>query len=344
MTSQDAEVTSDDGGRSRPPARSFTERVRQELARVLPVEDDVRRSLLAGLVVLAGSLHIRGEGELRIEITTRSGAVARAAFLLAQRELEIAGESGARPGLEVHAPGGVRATSRYVVSVTAGAEALGRRLGRLDDAGRPTATVGAELLADDDRRTAFVRGAVLGGASFSRPGRPHHLEIVAPSFEVAAVIASGIERIADHEPGITTSRDAWRVTVKSGSVIDRLLERLGADAAAAERREQRERGTLRRRATRLANADAANLRRAVAAAREQTRAVERAVDRVGWEGLDPALRDVALARLANPEATLAEIGAFCDPPVGKSAAHRRLARIEELGRGQAPDGHADGGG
>lgn len=330
MTDSDPEGPPSDGRRPRIRRPSFTERVRQELARELPTDDDHRRSLLAALVALSGSLHLRGEGELRIEITTRSGAVARAGFLLAQRELEVAGHGSLRPGLEVHAPGGVRETSRYVVTVTDGARILGRRLGRIDEDGRPTAGIGDELVEDPGRRSALLRGAVLAGASFSRPGRPHHLEIVTPGRQIADVIATAVEEVAAHRPGVSVADEGWRVVLKSGRAIDRMLASLGAEAAVAERREQRERATLRRRATRLANADAANLRRAVAAAREQVRAVERAVDRVGWDGLDPALREVALARLANPEATLAEIGAFCDPPVGKSAAHRRLARIEEL--------------
>ncbi len=87
---------------------------------------------------------------------------------------------------------------------------------------------------------------------------------------------------------------------------------------------------MRAEAQRLANADAANVRRAVRAASEQVRLVEHAVDVLGWDELGEDLRDVALARLANPSASLAELGQLCDPPVGKSAVHRRLARLRAL--------------
>jgi DNA-binding transcriptional regulator WhiA len=63
---------------------------------------------------------------------------------------------------------------------------------------------------------------------------------------------------------------------------------------------------------------------------DQVRLVEHAVAVLGWDLLDEALRDVALARLANPSASLAELGQLCDPPVGKSAVHRRLARLRVL--------------
>jgi cell division protein WhiA len=88
-------------------------------------------------------------------------------------------------------------------------------------------------------------------------------------------------------------------------------------------------------ATRLANADAANVRRAVEAAGAQVRTIERVLDEVGWDGLPPELQEVALARLANPAASLAELGELCEPPITKSAVHRRLLRI----RGLVADDH-----
>jgi cell division protein WhiA len=320
----------------RPPARSFTERVRQELARQLPAGAEDRRALLAAIVSFAGSLHLRGEGELSIGISTRSGAVARAAFLLAQGELAAAG-SEARPELEVHAPHGMRSSSRYVVTVADGADVLGRRIGQLDGSGRPVRRPPEDLTMDPGGRRAFLLGAVLTAASFSQPGRRHHLEVVTSNRSVADLLATSIEELTGHRPGISPVGDQHRTVVKSGAVIGRLLEVLGAAAAHAEWLEHRERRVLRRDAIRLANADAANLRRAVAAAQEQVRTVERAVELVGWEGLTPPVRDVALARLANPEATLAELGDLCEPRVGKSAVHRRLARLEEIAAGETGD-------
>jgi DNA-binding transcriptional regulator WhiA len=69
--------------------------------------------------------------------------------------------------------------------------------------------------------------------------------------------------------------------------------------------------------------------------------VEAAIANVGWDALDDDLRGVALARLANPGASLAELGELVDPPVGKSAVHRRLKRLEALAA--RPSDPADGG-
>jgi len=90
---------------------------------------------------------------------------------------------------------------------------------------------------------------------------------------------------------------------------------------------------LRGDANRAANADRANLGRAVAASGRQTAMIEAVVGALGWGGVPADLEQTALARLANPEASLAELGALHDPVVGKAAVHRRLARLAEMAEG-----------
>jgi cell division protein WhiA len=129
--------------------------------------------------------------------------------------------------------------------------------------------------------------------------------------------------------------DRERLVVKSGAAVSALLRHAGAVRAADEFDDRRDRRELRNRATRLSNADAANVRRSVEAAQDQLQDIERAVARVGWAGLGEDLRALALTRLVNPEASLAELAALCDPPASKSAVHRRMARIAAIARGQA---------
>lgn len=315
----------------------FSDRVRQEIARDLPVGRDDRRAAIRVLLGLAGSLLLRGGGErhrLRLEVSTRSGAVARTAFTLLQAELETAGGE-ARPELVVVGPGGLHASSRYVVAVEDGAERLARDLGVLDAAGRPASGPPADLIETPGQRTVVARISLLT-ASISSPGREAHLEVRTPSRSWAATVAAALGDLAGRGVAVSEARDGWRAVLKSGEAVGRLLAGAGAPVAFLEWEEQRIRRELREEANRLANADAANLRRAIEAAADQVAMIERAVDAVGWDGLDRSLREVALARIANPEASLAELGALCEPPVGKSAVHRRLGRLREIAR-ERPD-------
>ena len=123
------------------------------------------------------------------------------------------------------------------------------------------------------------------------------------------------------------------MVLKSGERIGALLVAVGASQAFLTWDERRLRRQLRNDANRLANADAANLRRSSDASAAQVAALEAAIAAAGWDALDDELRAIALARLANPEASLAELGQLVDPPVGKSAVHRRLARLQRLADG-----------
>lgn len=303
----------------------FTDRVRQELARVDVDEQRERVGELAGLLFLGGSLHLRA-GRMELELTTTSGAVARRAFTWVRGELD-----GANPELQVHAPGGLRDGSRYLVVVRERAEQLARITGVVDGRRRPRRVPPPDLLAAGRAKTGFARGAAMAGGSVSAPGRDPHLEIATSNAELAEVVADTVAHVGSSRPAVSSSGRRHRVVLKSGEAIGSVLAGLGASRAFLEWDDARLRRHLRGEANRLANADAANVRRAVAAATAQVRSVERVIEQHGWDAFDDELREIALVRLANPEATLAELGELCDPSISKSSVHRRLRRIEGIG-------------
>ena len=305
----------------------FTETVRQELASQ-PYGNDVEIwGELAGLARCAGRLTVVGgaadpDGRYHLAVASTSGAVARRAYGLLQQRY------GLRPELAVRAAGGVRRRATYEVRLAATTAHVATDLGVVDPQGRPI--TGFPVEPDASAAVAFLRGAVLACASFSSPGRSPHLEFAPGS----AATAMGLARLMESRLGASISPavdDRPRVVVKSGESIGELLVMIGATNAFLRWDEHRMRRQLRSEANRLANADGANLRRSIDAAAEQVHAVESVIERLGWDALDDELREIALARLANPGASLQELGQLVDPPVGKSAVHRRLRRVIELG-------------
>lgn len=315
---------------------SFTEAVRQELSRT-PIEGDARpRAELSGIVRLAGSIAVRG-GEsagMRLEVATTSGAVARRTFGLLQHRY------GVRPELVVRAPGGVRRRTVYGVHIGASARAIAEDLQVVDTQGRPLDELPAGL--DGKVGIAYLRGAVLASATVSHPSRAPHLELAVGSPRVADGLAGLIRALVGGTVSVVDG-PRRRVVLKSGERIGELLAALGATRAFLDWDDRRLRRQLRGEANRLANADGANLRRTIEASAEQVRAVETAIVALGWGELEEDLRVVALARLANPEASLAELGELVDPPVGKSAVHRRLRRLALLAaRAEASETPSEG--
>lgn len=296
---------------------SFTERVRQELSGT-QLDSTEEAPELAVLLRLGARFHRVGTADgshTMLVMTSTSGATIRRVFRL------LPAATRSRPELWVREPGGVRPSTTYGLAIREDVERLATDLGLVDRDGRPVAGL------PESTATVALRAMLLTIASLSDPGRPVHLEARPPSAAVGQDL-----RDAAEELGARVHIDAGRgrLVVKSGTDVTTLLEAAGATEAAAESSEQRRRRHLRNEATRLANADAANVRRTIEAAQHQLDVVERAVARVGWAGLGEELRGLALARLVNPEASLAELGELCDPPVGKSAVHRRMARLAAL--------------
>lgn len=307
---------------------SFTDEVKQELAGLQVGDERAVAAELAALVRFGGALVLGGgERGLQIDLETVSGATARRAFSLFQRRY------GVNPELRVRAPGGVQRRRVYGVRLEEGGGAVARDLGLLDEDGQ----LAGPTVAGDDVAAPSVRGAFLAAGSISSPDRAPHLEIVGHRVDAAEALAETARTLTDGSVSVVAGSTADggpgerpRVVAKSGETIGQLLAAIGATGAFLRWDERRLRRQLRSDATRLANADAANLRRTVDAASVQVRAVERVVDEHGWDGLDPELRVVAIARLASPDASLAELGQLADPPLSKSAVHRRLRRLEAL--------------
>lgn len=302
---------------------SFTHDVRDELAHTEPGPKACRLAEMSAMLRFGGAVQIRGGAGVGYVIDTDVGAVARRLRAALDKVLSVT------PTLEVHQPTGLRRTTTWRLGLHDAARPALVSLGILSAQGLPVAGVPASLVHRDEAAVAYLRGAVMLAGSVSDPRRAPHLEIRAPGAVTARELAALVERC-----GVDTARAAehggWRVTVKSGEAIGGLLARLGAHTSFLRWDGDRLRRELRGAANRAANADRANVSRAVAASSRQTAAIQRAMTGPWWDNLPEELRAVALARLASPEASLTDLGALLDPPVGKSTVHRRLATLMAL--------------
>lgn len=317
----------------------FTSAVRLELASLPVPSEREARAELAGMLMLgdgpvrAGRLgrELAGlrPGDLplaplcepdALRLDVPSSAAARRGVALVQRTL------GLRPRLTA-----VSTTARrphgpaYRVSVPASAV-------RAREAGRgPRAAASALPDADglDVETAALLRGAVLVGGSFSAPDRAVHVELSGVPDGLAPLLIAALDQLV---PGSRPLHDParHRLVLKSGAVVADLLAALGATRAFLTFDDRRLRRQLRGEANRLANADAANLARIARSAGAQVDAIEQAVAREGWDGIPRDLHEVALARLANPSASLSELAQLLGTP--RATLHRRLARLEEVAR------------
>jgi cell division protein WhiA len=113
---------------------------------------------------------------------------------------------------------------------------------------------------------------------------------------------------------------------KRGEEIADLLALAGASETALRLDEHAVVAGTRADANRLANADEANVKRTVQAARRQLQAIEQ----LDVQALPSKLQEIALLRLKHPSLSLADLAARCRPQITKAAAHHRMAAIQHL--------------
>jgi len=307
-----------------------SEDVREELARIAPERECDRRAELSALFHAAGSLHLRGRGAWALHLDLASGAAARRGFRLLREE-------GIRSEPRTYRRRAFDRSTRYQLHVEGSDDALGVLVaaGVLDRRHAPLAQPPRRIVARACCRSAYLRGAFLGGGSLSVRRSPH-LELRTGTAEAAGLLQQ-VARDAGIRVAVVERPAHAAVYAKSWDAIESVLALAGATEAVLALEERAVVAATSGQANRLANADHANLVRTNRAALEQLEAVESLRAAGGLEQLPAPLLEAAELRLRHRSDSLRELAARTDPPASKAAMHRRLRRLEELAQALAPN-------
>ena len=277
---------------------------------------------MSAVLRFAGALHLSG-GRVVIEAELDTGSAAR------RLRREVTEVYGHTTEMRVLAAGGLRRSSRYLVRIERGGEALARSTGLLDGHGRPVRGLPPQVVGGSvcDAAAAW-RGAFLAHGSLTEPGRSTSLEITSPGPEAALALVGAARRL-----GVAAKsrevRGVDRVVVRDGDGISALLTRLGAHDSVLAWEERRLRREVRQTANRLANFDDANLRRSAPPAVAAGARVKAALEILGDDAPEHLLSAGRL-RQEHSQASLEELGALADPPMTKDAVAGRIRRLLAL--------------
>lgn len=298
---------------------AMTFAVKDELSRVAVSKVSERKAEVSTMLRFAGGLHIVG-GRVVVEAELDTGVVAR------RLRREIGELYGHTADVQVLSPSGIRKSTRYLLRVVQGGDALARQTGLIDQRGRPVRGLPPQIVAGSvGDAVAAWRGAFLAHGSLTEPGRSASMEITCPGPEAALALVGAARRM-----GVQTkareARGADRVIVRDGDAISALLTRLGAHTSVLTWEERRMRREVRATANRLANFDDANLRRSARAAVAASARVERALTILGPEAPDH-LTKAGRLRTEHGQASLEELGQLAEPPMTKDAIAGRIRRL-----------------
>ncbi|MBR0258232.1 MAG: DNA-binding protein WhiA, partial [Synergistaceae bacterium] len=112
--------------------------------------------------------------------------------------------------------------------------------------------------------------------------------------------------------------------------ITTFLYRAGMESAALDFEGMTLIRSARNKANLASNYDTANIARSVKAAREQLMLARRIIDGGLFETLPEKLREVVELRIANPDASLDELGQKSNPPASKSTVKYRWNKLQSL--------------
>jgi len=302
---------------------SLSEDLRNELAAISPRSECDRLAELSGLFHSAGSVHLRGRGEVAVHLDVAHSAVARRAFALL-RAFAVDSE------IRTYAQRAFAGATRYQLHVAGNERALQvlHEAGVLSARLTPLATPPRRVVARACCRGAYLRGALLGGGSLSGPRSPH-LELRSAEPEGADFVA----RLAGEEGVDLRVVDRGRHAVayaKGADAIEGVLALAGAGRTVLLFEESSVMAGTRSRANRLANADHANLVRTSRAAHEQLRAIARLRRSGDFTNLPHELKEIGALRERHPTLSLRELALACSPPATKASVHRRLQKLQRL--------------
>ncbi|HEY5169549.1 MAG TPA: DNA-binding protein WhiA [Thermoleophilia bacterium] len=300
----------------------FTKDVKRELVTVMPAADHCRRAQLSGLLFGGGIFEILAGGHYGVRVSTGLPAVARHLLALLKPlrvDASLRTADSAPIGLRYEVILGDEGRDLQVLN----------ELGVLSDELNVQMQVPRRLVQRRCCLVAFLRGLFLGCGSMSAPGAAVHAEFTVEDEDFAGQVRGLLARM-DLPFSLAVRERNVACYTKRGQTAADLLAALGAHDSCLRWEEHAGLGSVRERANRLANCDAANAGRAAVAGRRQAALMRALRESPQWPSLPAQLRQVAELRIEYPYLSLTELAEMADPPLGRSAINHRLRRLAAL--------------
>ena len=196
----------------------------------------------------------------------------------------------------------------------------------IDARGSLSHHINLSVLEEPGCPEAFVKGAFLAGGSVTDPEKRFHLELATAHRSVSRELRSILLEM-ELDPKEAERNGHTLLYFKKADQISDFLAHIGAHVAAVSILTAKVDKEMRNTITRQINCDSANADKTVSAAIRQNAAIRKLLLRDGIDSLPEPLRDAAFLRLANPEASLADLALLSNPPVTKSCLSHRLNKI-----------------
>ena len=287
--------------------KSFTERVREELAENLHSPQCCRRSMLCGILINAdcspdGGIYAKLSGKESTELV-----------LKLMREIY---------GREATAEFS-KSYGRISAEIVFGSEKLAAILREFSFGSKLT------LFKCRDCSTAFLAGVLMSSANFSSPERESRFEIRINDPARADTLA-GFFADLGHSPTRSERDGISSLIFKRSEDVEDILTIAGAVSSVMDLMQGKLMRELRGQVNRNSNCEIRNIGRAAVAAKVQVEAIQAIRQSGRFAALPDELKETATLREDFPEIPLSELAAKHNPPITKSGLNHRLKKLLAL--------------
>lgn len=183
------------------------------------------------------------------------------------------------------------------------------------------------VLKCEECKRSFLKGVFLTCGTVTYPENSYHMEFLVKGDERAKELSLLLSELGVI-PKITERRGSfYGVYYKDSENVVDVLGYLGANKAAFKTLDVKIFKDIRNNANRIANCEAANIGKTVAASEAQMKAIERIIESGKSDELPDELRMTLDLRAGFPNATLKELAEMHNPPITKSGVNHRLKRL-----------------
>lgn len=188
----------------------------------------------------------------------------------------------------------------------------------------------SELFATSDCcKSAFLRGAFLGGGIVVDPNKNYNMEFVAPGISVCEDFKDFLLEMG-LEFKVTKRRGGFVLYTKQSDVLCDALTYIGAHSAQMEILNLKIEREMRNDWNRAINSENANYDKVITAAVKQIQAIIKIENEIGLENIPDELREIALLRKENKSLSLEALGQKLTPKLTKSGVNHRLKRLIDI--------------
>ncbi|NLZ81284.1 MAG: DNA-binding protein WhiA [Clostridiales bacterium] len=304
---------------------SFSSDVKEELSRQISTARHCQTAEIAAIISLSGKIAVSEDDKYSIKVHTENVSVARKYFTLVKKTFNINTEISIRQNASLKKRRTYTLTAsdhEDSIRILQATKLIDTNMEMKDDLSLVDNLVIQQICC----KRSFIRGAFLAAGSISAPEKSYHFEIVCDTLRKATQLQEIIKTF-EVDAKIIGRKKHFVVYIKEGTQIVEILNVMEAHVALMDLENIRILKDMRNTVNRKVNCETANISKTVSAAIKQIEDIKYIRDTVGFEELSDGLKEIALLRLEQPEATLRELGEMLDQVVGKSGVNHRLRKL-----------------